>query len=177
MSTPGWLLRVPALCGLLMIMEGIDTYAISYIAPFLSKEFAIAPEQMGVVFTTTVVASMLGAVALTPLSDRIGYRRVLLLSSLLIGPATLLTALASNVATLIALRFVIGLGFGAALPTTIALVTDYAPQRRRSVLVMAMSSSIVIGMCSSASRRASSFQLTAGGGSFTRTVRYRFCAP
>jgi MFS transporter, AAHS family, 4-hydroxybenzoate transporter len=146
MPLRGLLLRAPLLCSLLLVIEGIDTYGISYIAPFLSKELGIAPEQMGVVFTATVVASMLGAVGIAPLADRIGYRKVLLISSLLIGPATLLTALASQVTVLIVLRFIIGLGFGAALPATIALISDYAPKRRRSMLVVSMSSSVVIGM-------------------------------
>lgn len=142
----GLLLRVPILCGLIMAVEGIDTYGISYIAPFLGKELAIPPEQLGMIFTATVVASLLGAIGIAPVSDRIGRRKVLVLSTLLIGPATLLIPLVSEFLSLIALRFIVGLGFGAALPTVIALVSEYAPRRYRSMLVMAMSSSIVVGM-------------------------------
>lgn len=142
----GLLLRVPILCGLIMAVEGIDTYGISYVAPFLSRELSIPPERMGMIFTATIVASLLGAIGIAPLSDRIGRRTVLVLSTLLVGPATLLIPLVGNFFALIGLRFVVGLGFGAALPTVIALVAECAPKRYRSMLVMAMSSSVVIGM-------------------------------
>jgi len=142
----GTLLLVPVLCGLLLLTEGIDTYGVGYVGPFISREFGIGPEALGVVYTGSVVASLIGAVVLAPLSDRVGRRRVLILSSLLMSVCALLTPFASSIAMLFAVRFAIGMAFGAAVPTAFALTADYAPARLRSMLLMMMSSGVALGI-------------------------------
>ena len=142
----GVMLRVPILCGLLMLTEGMDTYGVGYIGPFLSKEYGLAPTLLGAIYTGTVIASLIGAVLVAPLSDRIGRRPLLIGSSLLMGACTLLTPAATTAPMLFLVRFLIGLGFGAAVPTSFALTADYAPARHRALVTMMMSSGIALGM-------------------------------
>jgi AAHS family 4-hydroxybenzoate transporter-like MFS transporter len=59
---------------------------------------------------------------------------------------TLLTCFAGNEAGLFAVRFLIGIGFGAAVPTAFSMTSDYAPARHRSVIIMATMSGIALGM-------------------------------
>mgnify|MGYP000850306019 CR=1 FL=1 len=68
---------------------GVDTFGISYVAPLLGADFGIAPAQIGMVFAASVVASLVGAIGIAPLSDRFGRRRVLLVSVLLTGAPSL----------------------------------------------------------------------------------------
>ncbi len=138
----GPLLRVPLLCVLLMFVEGIDAFGLGFISPYLSKALALSADQMGLIFTSTVVASLIGATVIAPLSDRFGRRRLLLLSSGIMVPTTLMTAHAPNFETLLVVRFVIGMTFGAALPAAIALVADYAPERRKASLLMLLNAGI-----------------------------------
>jgi AAHS family 4-hydroxybenzoate transporter-like MFS transporter len=142
----GPLLLVHVLCALLMLTEGIDTFGVGFVSPYLSHQYRISTEQLGLVYSGTVVASLLGATLIAPLSDRMGRRTVLLLTSLLMGPATLLTPIASSVQLLFLLRFVIGLGFGAALPCALSLAADYAPARHRSLLLLMPNTGISVGM-------------------------------
>jgi AAHS family 4-hydroxybenzoate transporter-like MFS transporter len=137
---------VPILCCLVMLTEGMDTYGVGYVGSFIAKEYGIAPSMLGAIYTATVVASLLGAIGVAPVSDRIGRRPVLMLSSLLMGLCTLLTPFASSGPLFFLVRFLIGLGFGAALPTAFALTGDYAPARHRSIVIMMMSSGIALGM-------------------------------
>ena len=138
--------RVPILCGMLMLIEGMDTYGVGYVSPALMQEYGIAPSTMGMIHTGTVVASLIGAVAIAPLADRFGRRPVLVLSSIMMGICTLLTASAGSELLLVIVRFLIGIGFGAAVPTAFSLVSDFAPTRHKSLIIMSTMAGIALGM-------------------------------
>ncbi|AMK21485.1 MULTISPECIES: MFS transporter [unclassified Sphingobium] len=142
----GLVLRVPILCGMLMLIEGMDTYGVGYVGPSLSQEYGLSPTILGTIYTGTVIASLIGAVLVAPLSDRIGRRRLLVISSFLMGLCTLLTSFAGSEGGLFVVRFLIGIGFGTAVPTAFSLTADYAPARHKSVIIMATMSGIALGM-------------------------------
>lgn len=139
-------LRAAVLCCLFMVVQGVDTYGISYVAPLLGADFGIAPAQIGMLFAVSVMASLVGATVLAPLSDRYGRRRVLLATVLLTGAPSIFIPLTRDMTVLLALRVIVGLGFGAALPVALALVSDLVPARFRARLVTLTTTSIVVGM-------------------------------
>jgi AAHS family 4-hydroxybenzoate transporter-like MFS transporter len=139
-------MRTILLCFLIMLLQGADTFGISYVAPLLGQEHGIDPEWVGVVFLASVVGTLLGAIGIAPLSDRLGRRRILLASVLLTGAPSLLIPLTTGVPVLTFLRFVVGLGYGASLPVAVALVAEVAPLHRRALLVTLTSASTVVGM-------------------------------
>jgi MFS transporter, AAHS family, 4-hydroxybenzoate transporter len=139
-------MRAAVLCCLFMVLQGVDTFGISYLAPLLGADFGIAPAQIGAVFAASVVASLIGAIGIAPLSDRFGRRRVLLVSVFLTGAPSLFIPLTRDMSVLMVLRVIVGFGFGAALPVALALVSDFAPARFRSRLVTLTTTSIVVGM-------------------------------
>ncbi len=138
-------LRTAVLCGLLVAIEGIDTYGISYIAPLIGAAAHIPPQRMGLVFAATIVSSLVGALGLAPLADRVGRRRVLLLSGCVSGLGTLLTPFAHGAVVLAVLRFLVGLGLGTTLPVAVALAVEHAPPARRALLGTLMNVSVVVG--------------------------------
>lgn len=129
-----------------MAIVGVDTFGISYVAPFLGAEYALSTQRVGLLFTATVAASLLGAIGIAPWSDRIGRRGVLLLAVLLVGMPGALIALTRNYPMLLALRLLVGLGFGASLPVAVALVSESVLARHRSLAVTVTGSAIVAGM-------------------------------
>ena len=70
------------------------------------------------------------------LADKIGRRSVFALTLLVYGLATGASALAMGVGTLIALRFVVGLGLGAELPVASTLMSEFAPARIRGRIIV-----------------------------------------
>ena len=134
----GFQAMVVALCGLVLFIDGFDTQAISYIMPLLAKDWGIPPTAMGTIFSSTLVGLMAGYLVLSPLSDRFGHRRVILASTFFFGLCTLLTIMATNVTELLVLRFLTGLGLGAAAPGAIALTGEYSPKRLRASFVLAI---------------------------------------
>jgi AAHS family 4-hydroxybenzoate transporter-like MFS transporter len=133
-----WQYVVTLLCGLVMFLDGFDTQAISYMAPDIAKEWGLSRAVLGPIFSAALTGLMAGYLVLSPLSDRFGHRRIMLLSTLAFGVVTLITAFASNVTELIGLRFVTGLFLGAAIPSAVALTGEYSPKRFRATFVLAI---------------------------------------
>ena len=126
------------LCGLMMFLDGFDTQAISYIAPRIAREWGLSRELLGPIFSSALTGLMVGYLVLSPLSDRFGHRRLIIISTVTFALLTLITVLATSVTQLIALRFVTGIALGAAIPSAVALTTEYSPQRLRATFVLAL---------------------------------------
>lgn len=138
-----WVLLV--LCFLSMFVDGFDTGAMGYVAPSLRKAWVIAPTTMGWLMSISLVGLAIGALVGGPVADRVGRKRVLTVAVFLFGLFTLGCAFAVNPGQLIVLRFLTGLGLGAAMPNAITLTTEYTPEKRRSLLVTLMFCGLTLG--------------------------------
>src|SRR6202790_1898279 len=125
-------------CAAVLFLDGFDTTAIGYVAPSLAKEWGLTKAALGPVFSAGLFGLMIGALTLGPLADRIGRRKIIIFSTLAFGIGTLVTAFIPDVNTLLAIRFLTGLGLGGAMPNTIAMTSEFNPQRRRATMVMIM---------------------------------------
>nr|GLK33622.1 MFS transporter [Rhodococcus wratislaviensis] len=125
-----------ALGGSVMFLDGFDTQAISFAAPAIAKEWGLPAASLGPILSAAIAGLMAGYLALAPLANRIGHRRIVLVCTTVFGILTLLCAFADTSLQLIALRFLTGAGLGAAIPSIVALVSEFAPTRRRSSFVM-----------------------------------------
>jgi AAHS family 4-hydroxybenzoate transporter-like MFS transporter len=138
-------LRVFLLCAAVLFVDGFDVQGITYVAPAISRDFGLARGALGPTFSAGLFGVMLGAILLAPLADRVGRRRVIVYSCVAFGILTLLTVWASSLNQLLVLRFFTGLGLGSALPNAIGLASEYAPHKRRSMIVMFVGSGISLG--------------------------------
>lgn len=138
-------LRVFLLCAAVLFVDGFDVQGITYVAPAISQEWGLARGQLGPTFSAGLFGLMLGAILLAPLADRIGRRRVIVYSCVAFGIGSLLTVWMGSLNSLLVLRFFTGLGLGSALPNAIGLASEYAPHRRRAMIVMFVGSGISLG--------------------------------
>lgn len=130
--------RIALLCAIVAGLDGLDTQAIAYVAPAIGEDWGIDKAAFGPVFGMGLFGLTLGALLIAPLADRIGRKSVILISTALFGLCAALTALATNIESLLAYRFVTGIGLGAAMPNLIALTNEYAPRRLKATLVTVM---------------------------------------
>ena len=130
--------QIVAMCGLVMFLDGFDTQAISYMAPLIAREWHLRPGMLGPIFSSALVGLMVGYLVLAPLSDRFGHRRMLIASTVTFALLTLVTIAAGSASQLMALRFLTGMGLGAAIPSAIALTGEYSPKRLRASFVLAI---------------------------------------
>jgi len=123
------------LCFIIAIMDGFDTQAIAFTGPAIAVELALSTAQMAPILSAGVVGMALGALLLGPLGDRAGRRPAVLLCVLLFALFSLATAYASTVWQLVLFRLLAGLGMGGVMPNLLAVSSEHAPARRRSVVV------------------------------------------
>jgi MFS transporter, AAHS family, 4-hydroxybenzoate transporter len=134
-----------ALCFCILLLDGFDTAAIGYIAPSLIKEWGVARPALAPVLSAALLGLAAGALSAGPLADRFGRKRVLVVSVLLFGVASLLSAQSPNLEYLVALRFLTGIGLGAAMPNAVTMVSEYSPGKRRAMITNAMSCGFALG--------------------------------
>lgn len=134
-----------ALCFVTVAMDGFDTAIIGFIASDLVQEWGVQKSDLGPVMSAALVGLAFGALTAGPMADRIGRKKVLVLSILIFGGFSLITAFATSLTQLTILRFLTGLGLGAAMPNAATLMSEYAPERRRALLVNLMFVGFPIG--------------------------------
>ncbi|MBZ4306693.1 MFS transporter, partial [Mycobacterium tuberculosis] len=102
-----------ALCFITVAMDGFDTAIIGFIASDLVQEWGVEKSALGPVMSAALVGLAVGALTAGPLADRIGRKKVLIMS-------------------------IVVFGLGAAMPNAATLMSEYAPERRRALLVNLM---------------------------------------
>jgi MFS transporter, AAHS family, 4-hydroxybenzoate transporter len=140
-----FLLGLAGLCALILAADGFDTQAIGYVAPAIVKDWGIDKSALGPVFSAGLFGLMVGALLLGPLADTVGRRPIMIAATAWFGLGSLATSFASSLDEMLWLRFLTGLGLGGALPNAVALVSEYAPGRRRATLITAMFCGFSIG--------------------------------
>ena len=113
----------------------MDVLVISYTAPVIASSWDISFKALGVVFSSGVFGMAVGALLLAPYADKIGRKKIILLSTIIISIGILLTGFSKNIYHLILLRFLSGIGIGTMLASTVSLVSEYTPNRSRDFWV------------------------------------------
>ena len=138
-------LLVMACAVAVMILDGFDIQVMGFAAPALATEWGIGRGALAPAFAASLIGMAVGAFVLGPYGDRRGRRPAILLSVLCFGVGTLATAWAPNLETLIALRFLTGIGLGGALPNATALMAEFAPPKVRGQAIVAAIVGVPIG--------------------------------
>ncbi len=133
------------LCFLIVAVDGFDTAAIGFIAPAIRAEWGLTPAHLAPVFGAGLAGLMGGAFLFGPLADRFGRKNILMVCVAFFGLASLASAWSDSVEMLIVLRFLTGLGLGGAMPNSVTLSSEYAPEKHRSVLVTTMFCGFTVG--------------------------------
>ncbi|MFH0130730.1 MFS transporter [Variovorax sp. VaC1] len=130
--------RIFALTFLVVLLDGFDTSAIGYIAPSLAGEWGASKMALAPVLSAALFGLAFGALAAGPLADRLGRKRVLVGAVLVFGLGCLASAFSGSLSELVGLRFVTGLGLGAAMPNAVTLTSEYCPEHRRATITNTM---------------------------------------
>jgi AAHS family 4-hydroxybenzoate transporter-like MFS transporter len=121
-----------------VLADGFDTAAIGFIAPSLVKEWGVARPALAPVLSAALFGLAAGALCSGPIADKLGRKTVLVASVLLFAVACLASAFSETLVQLTVLRFLTGIGLGAAMPNAVTLMSEYCPSRLRATLTNAM---------------------------------------
>ena len=116
---------------LTMFVVGSDLFIISPLLPLIAVDYAIPPVLAGLTVAVFSAAYMLSAPLLGYIADRIGRRQTLTYCLCAFSVANLLTAIAGNLAWLLAARLIAGATAAGVSPSLYALIGSAAPSNRR----------------------------------------------
>ncbi|MBP2652678.1 MAG: transporter [Firmicutes bacterium] len=133
------------LCICIVTFDGYDLVIYGAAVPLLLKEFGISPALAGVIGSYALFGAAFGALLFGWLADKIGRKVAIIICSAVFSAATGLTGLANGPDAFAIGRFLAGVGIGGAMPNIVALVSEYAPSRNRSLVVAVIFSGMQIG--------------------------------
>lgn len=122
---------VVILCILLTVIDGYEILVAAFTLPALVREWDLSEGQVGLVASIGTLGMGLGAVLLSPIADKIGRRKLILGSLVLIVIGMVATGLAPNYEAFLGFRFFAGLFLGGIVPSINVLVAEYASDERR----------------------------------------------
>jgi YNFM family putative membrane transporter len=120
-------------------------YSTQAILPALGREFSLTPSQTGLTVSVVIGALAVGAWFWGPLSDRIGRRASLVLSSAVLVVPSVALALAPTFGVLLALRVAQGLCMPGLLTVGVPYVTEAFTERIGTRAMGLYVSSLVVG--------------------------------
>ncbi len=132
-----------ALSGLLF---GYDTGVISGALLFLGKAFQLSHLMLGVVTSAALAGAAGGAACAGLLADRFGRRPVLQLTAAVFVGGALVSAVAVDLAMLLAGRLLVGIGIGGASMLTPLYLAEIASARERRALVSFNQLAVTLGI-------------------------------
>ncbi|MBC8746299.1 MULTISPECIES: 3-(3-hydroxy-phenyl)propionate transporter MhpT [Paraburkholderia] len=134
-----------ALCFLVAVLEGVDLQSTGVAAPRMAHEFGLSVSQLGLAFSAGMFGLLPGAMIGGRLADRIGRKRVLMISMAIFGIFSIATAQVWSFESLLIARVLTGIGLGGAMPNLIALSSEAVDPRHRNTAVSVMYCGMPLG--------------------------------
>lgn len=124
-TAAGW---VALLCWFAVVLDGFDLVVLGALIPTLTDPAApwMTAAEATAISTISLVGMTLGALSIGIATDIFGRRRTMIAAVAAFSLLTLACALAQTPFQLGLFRFLAGFGLGGALPTAIALVTEFS---------------------------------------------------
>lgn len=127
--------RVFLLTGAGYMFDAYDIALLAFVMPALSADLHLTPPQIGLLFSATFFGMFVGALLGGVAADRFGRLRVFKYTLLLFSAATAVSGLVTGFETLLALRFITGVGLGGEQPVSYAYVSEMTPSKYRGRIV------------------------------------------
>ena len=138
-------LTVVSVSFFLMLVDGYDNISIAYIAPLLIRQWGVDKSVLGPLFSAGLFGGLFGPPLFGYLADRFGRKFAVILGAFFFGLFTLAQVWANSLGSMMALRFIAGIGIGGVLPITVALNTEFAPRRIRASMTMLSFVGVALG--------------------------------
>ena len=138
----GWTL---VLCFLAVVCEGLDIQSMGLAAPRMAPMLGLTRDQLGPLFSASILGLLIGAVVLGRVADRVGRKPTLIASLVVFGVFSAATAHVAGFGPLLAVRLAAGLGLGGALPNILALAAEAVSPARRTGLVTRITCGMPLG--------------------------------
>jgi PHS family inorganic phosphate transporter-like MFS transporter len=121
--------------GMGFFTDAYDLFIIGTVTVILTPIFRLNTNQISLLNSISLLASVLGAFTFGKLMDRLGRKKVYGLEVALLAAGAILTALAWNFESLFIFRILVGIGVGGDYATSAVITSEYANKKSRGRLV------------------------------------------
>ncbi|MFA5677616.1 MAG: MFS transporter [Pseudomonas sp.] len=132
-------------CVLILIIDGYDLAVVGAALPAIMDDMGVDATSAGIMAGSALFGTMLGAMFLGTLADRIGRPKMIAVCVVLFSLFTAASGLTSDPVSFSITRFFAGLGIGGVLPVMTAQMSEFSPARLRARLVTLVFAGYSIG--------------------------------
>jgi len=128
------------------LLFGYDSGVMGVALLFIKKQMSLTPLMQGWVVSLLLVGAMFGVAFAGMLADKFGRRRIILVTAITFAIGAVGAALAPDVYTILASRFIMGLGVGAASVVVTIYLSEMAPTDKRGILTSLNQLMVTLGI-------------------------------
>lgn len=131
------------------LLFGFDTGVISGALPFLKQSWGLTSNQQELVTTAVLVGAVLGALGSGRITDIVGRKKVIIVTSLIFALGSILTGAAPSMWFLAFSRVILGIAIGISSFAVPLYISEISPVKARGALVSSFQLMITIGIVAS----------------------------
>ena len=143
-----WHQRMVLALGITWILDGLEASLVANVAPTLRDPAALglSATEIGVANSAYLVGQVLGALCFGHLTDRLGRKRLFLVTLAIYLGATAASGLAPSYAVFVAFRLLAGSGIGGEYSAINSAIDELVPARVRGTIDLAINGSYWVGV-------------------------------
>ena len=142
--------RIWLLSAMGIFLDGFDLFIVAIAMPLIVTSLSPSPAIQGLIMSSAVLGAIVGASVLGHFTDRWGRKYLYLADLSIFVVFAVLSGFAWDTYSLIAFRFLLGIGVGADYPICASYVTEFMPARIRGKMLVGAFSFQALGMLSAA---------------------------
>jgi len=127
------------------LADGYNLQAAAFAGSGIIHDWHLNRDALAPLFSAGLFGMLFGAPLLGEAGDRFGRKTGLIAALLIFGISTLLSAGASSLTWIIALRFIAGFGLGGLVPNVVAIMAEFMPKRIRATMMILVFMGITLG--------------------------------
>ncbi|GAC1364817.1 MAG: MFS transporter [Herpetosiphon sp.] len=131
--------------GLTWAADAMEVLLVGFILPSLIGQWHLSNQQGALIGTATFAGMFIGAWGYGILGDRIGRRKVFLMTVIQTALFGTLAAFSTGLSMMLVLRFLTGTALGGTLPVDYALLAEYLPTKERGRFLVYLESFWALG--------------------------------
>ncbi|MEV0185904.1 MFS transporter [Streptomyces sp. NPDC050625] len=144
----GLQIRAVVIAIALVVLDGYDVSLTSFAAPYIGQGFGVSKAQLGLVMSGALIGMLIGSIFVAPIADRIGRRKMGVISTVTIAIGMLIGPFATpetGTGPLVVSRIVTGVGIGSLVAVVGVILAEYTGKRVYSLVMAIYAAAINIG--------------------------------
>jgi MFS family permease len=127
--------KIMFISGMGFFTDAYDLFIIGVVMSILKDEWHPSPVAAGLVTSTALLASAVGAILFGRVADMLGRKRIYGYEVLVLAVGAIASAFSPDIWWLIGFRIILGIGVGGDYPVSATLMSEFAGKKNRGMMV------------------------------------------